>query len=168
MAPTSPSSIPLAYRVIFTYIEPLLATLGAIQALVGPAKLLAYSLPSVAYTASLGPLFPQMAGAWLQLAFHDGVTLRASSSALPEAHKRWLWRHVLAAALLSDVGYTAGLVQSMGARRFADPTRWGDLPTAFTVVTTVLPMLAKVLFLLGVGLPREEAGAEGEEAKKDL
>ncbi|KAI1344097.1 hypothetical protein F5Y15DRAFT_187501 [Xylariaceae sp. FL0016] len=159
---SSPSPIPAPYRILFTIIEPLFATLGALQSLLTPSLLASTTHPSITYTPALRPLFTQSAGAWLMLAFHDAFTLRAPAY----ARDLRLWRHVLAAALLSDVGYTAGLVQSMGPRLFADPRRW-DAASGITVVTTVVPMLAKVAFLAGVGLREEGRVAEGERAEED-
>ncbi|KAK6845176.1 hypothetical protein PG995_015286 [Apiospora arundinis] len=127
------SPIPLTYRVIFNYVEPLLATLGAVQAVVAPRDLLRLSLPSVPYTTAMYPLFPQMCG---------GL-----------AHDVHIWKHILGAAILSDLGYTAGLAHSMGLAWFCNPLRW-DATNAFTVVSTLLPLLAKILFVVGVGLPR--------------
>ncbi|KAK8094463.1 hypothetical protein PG997_001148 [Apiospora hydei] len=140
------SPIPLTYRIIFNYVEPLLATLGAIQVVIAPRDLLRLSLPSVPYSPALYPLFPQMCGAWLMFAFHDVVTLRIYQ----DVH---IWKHILGAAIFSDLGYTTGLVQSMGPAWFFNPLRW-DGANAFTVVSTLLPLLAKILFVLGVGLPR--------------
>ncbi|KAI1201933.1 hypothetical protein F5X97DRAFT_270470 [Nemania serpens] len=153
-------AIPGPYRFLFTTLEPLLATGGAIQAFFFPASLLAATMPSVPYAPPLAPLFTQMTGAWLMLALHDLVTLR---SAAYGGDVR-AWRHTLLASAVSDVFYTAALVQSTGAARFFNPLRW-DLMNAVTVVTTVGPFLGKLCFLAGVGLPKTGA-AETEDAKK--
>ncbi|KAK8086935.1 hypothetical protein PG994_001909 [Apiospora phragmitis] len=146
------SPIPLTYRIIFNYAEPLMATLGAVQAVVAPRDLLRLSLPSVPYTTAMYPLFSQMCGAWLMFAFHDVVTLRIYQ----HVH---IWKHILGAAILSDLGYVASLVQSMGLAWFCSPLRW-DGANAFTVVSTLLPLLAKIFFVLGVGLPRSTPKAK--------
>ncbi|KAI1179673.1 hypothetical protein F4777DRAFT_441885 [Nemania sp. FL0916] len=161
-APPSPSPIPHAYRFLFTTFEPLLATAGAVQAFFFPSALLASTVPSVPYSASLSPLFTQMTGSWLMLAFHDYVTLR--SAAYRDDVR--IWRHTLAASSVSDLFYTASLVQSMGASLFFNPLRW-DAMTAVAVLTTVTPFLGKLCFLAGVGLSRGAGAAgTGVEEKK--
>ncbi|KAI8630875.1 hypothetical protein F5Y19DRAFT_38026 [Xylariaceae sp. FL1651] len=157
---SSPSPIPAAYRFLFTTFEPLLATGGAIQAFFFPSALLSSTVPSVPYAPSLSPLFTQMTGSWLMLAFHDFVVLRS------DAHKDdvRVWRHTLAASAISDLFYTASLIQSMGPAWFFNPLRW-DAINAVTVITTVTPFLGKLLFLAGVGLPKAEVVRKGEQKK---
>ncbi|KAI0479042.1 hypothetical protein GGR56DRAFT_358644 [Xylariaceae sp. FL0804] len=152
-------TIPLAYRLLFTWIEPLFATGGALLALTDPGMLVRESLPGVPYARPMAPLFTQMAGSWLMLAFHDVFTLRRRGDA---ATTLAVWRGVLAAALVSDVFYTAGLAQAAGPAVFCDPRRW-DASLGFTIVTTVGPLLGKVAFLLGAGLPRDRQTRAGPE-----
>ncbi|KAI0878839.1 hypothetical protein GGS24DRAFT_344944 [Hypoxylon argillaceum] len=157
----SASPIPTTYRLLFTTIEPLLAIAGAVQALFSPAALLRSTLPSVPYVPALAPLFTQMTGAWLALAFHDVVTLRSA------AHRDdpRVWRHTLAASAVSDVFYAASLAQSMGPARFFNPLRW-DAVNAAAVVATVAPFVGKLFFLAGVGLPKASASAKKATEKK--
>ncbi|ORY64102.1 uncharacterized protein BCR38DRAFT_434011 [Pseudomassariella vexata] len=151
------STIPLPYLLVFHYVEPLFATLGALQALLSPGALVHMSLPSISYTPALRPLFTQLAGSWLMFAFHDAVTLRIYRDDVR------IWRHILGAAILSDVGYTASLVQSMGWEWFLNPLRW-DLVNGFTILSTVGPLVAKVLFVLGVGVPGDrKLGKKGRK-----
>jgi len=142
--------IPLAYRLMFHYFEPTMTALGAIQALVAPSSLIRTTLRSIhadpAITSSaLAPLMTHTAGSWALLVFHDAVTLRVLA-----ADPR-VWRLVLGASFLSDVGYTTGLVQSMGVADFFDATAW-DVERALVIISTVAPMLFKVCFVLGVGM----------------
>ncbi|KAI1185092.1 hypothetical protein F5B17DRAFT_48419 [Nemania serpens] len=155
-----PAIIPAPYRVLFTTLEPLLATSGAVQAFFFPSSLLGATMPSVPYTPSLAPLFTQMTGAWLMLAFHDAVALRSA----PYADDVRAWRHTLAASAISDLFYAAALVQGTGAARLLNPLRW-DLMNAVTVVTTLGPFLAKLCFLAGLGLPKIPAAKTGDARK---
>ncbi|KAI0865521.1 hypothetical protein F4860DRAFT_313268 [Xylaria cubensis] len=145
----SVSPIPKAYRFLFTTFEPLLATSGAINAFFFPTTLLSSTVPSVPYSPVLSPLFTQMTGAWLMLAFHDFVTLRSDDF----KDDVRVWRHTLAASAVSDVFYTASLIQSMGPAWFFNPLRW-DVMNAIAVFTTVTPFIGKLCFLAGVGLPK--------------
>ncbi|KAI0914507.1 hypothetical protein F4823DRAFT_286033 [Ustulina deusta] len=156
----SASPIPRAYRLLFTTFEPLLATAGAIQAFFFPSALLSSTVPSVPYSPSLSPLFTQMTGAWLMLSFHDFVTLR--SDGLRDDVR--VWRHTLAASAVSDVFYTASLVQSMGPAWFFNPLRW-DVVNAVAIITTVVPFLGKLCFLAGVGLSKIGAIEKRDEKK---
>ncbi|KAI0472303.1 hypothetical protein F4859DRAFT_100201 [Xylaria cf. heliscus] len=156
----STSPIPSAYRFMFTTFEPLLATSGAINAFFSPTTLLRSTVPSVPYSPALSPLFTQMTGAWLMLAFHDFVTLRSGDF---KDNVR-VWRHTLAASAVSDVFYTASLIQSMGPAWFFNPLRW-DVMNAIAVITTVTPFLGKLCFLAGVGLSKNSAVRKGSEKK---
>ncbi|KAI0402155.1 hypothetical protein F4802DRAFT_386582 [Xylaria palmicola] len=157
----SASPIPWAYRFLFTTIEPLLATSGAINAFFSPSTLLGATVPSVPYSPALSPLFTQMTGAWLMLAFHDLVTLR--SAAFRDDVRAW--RHTLAASAVSDLFYTASLIQSMGTALFFNPLRW-DMMTAVAVTTAVTPFFGKLCFLAGVGLSTTGAAKGGEKKTK--
>lgn len=133
-----------------------MATGGAVQALFAPQDLLRLELPSVPYTAAIYPLFPQHAGAWLMLAFHDAVTLRL----YPDDVR--VWKLVLGAGILSDLGYVYSLFVGMGgAARFLNPGAW-SAGEAFTVVTTVVPLAVKVAFELGVGLGEGKGKGKGK------
>ncbi|KAI1428504.1 hypothetical protein F5Y12DRAFT_29041 [Xylaria sp. FL1777] len=156
----SASPIPRAYRLLFTTFEPLLATAGAIQAFFFPAALLGSTVPSVPYAPALSPLFTQMTGSWLMLAFHDFVTLR-SDDVRDDVR---VWRHTLAASAISDVFYTASLIQSMGPAWFFNPLRWSAI-NAVAVFTTVTPFIGKLFFLAGVGLPKAGAARKRDERK---
>lgn len=162
-----PSTIPHPYRILFTTLEPLLATAGALQALFFPSALLSSTVPSVPYAPNLSPLFTQMTGSWLMLAFHDFVTLRSvaadDNNSNNEEEVR-VWRHTLAASSISDVFYNASLVQGMGAAVFFNPLRW-DPVTAVAVITSVGPFVGKLCFLAGVGLPKTEAARKRGERK---
>jgi hypothetical protein len=144
------SPIPTPYKILITLFEPLLATSGALNALLSPSTLVSATLPTIRYTPTLYPLFTQQTGAWLLLAFHDFVTLRSE----PYKDDVRIWRHTLMASGISDVFYIASLLQSMGPGLFFNPARW-DFMTAVTVVTTVTPFLGKLCFLAGVGLPKK-------------
>lgn len=96
------------------------------------------------------------------LAFHDFVTLRSDDF----KDDVRVWRHTLAASAVSDVFYTASLIQSMGPAWFFNPLRW-DVMNAVAVITTVTPFLGKLFFLAGVGLPKFAAVRKGGGKKTE-
>ena len=135
------------YTITFLYVEPLFATLGALQILFSPLKYLELGQPNTAphYHPALQPLFTTLAGGWLLLAFHDLVTLRmfktGSGASLETCEK--VWRCVLAGGLLSDVLYVTCLVQDLGLMWFIKVGEW-KLIDGFTVTSTVWPMGLKL------------------------
>ena len=135
------------YTITFLYVEPLFATLGALQILVSPLTYLELGQPNTAphYHPALQPLFTTLAGGWLLLAFHDLVTLRmfkpGSDASLETCEK--VWRCVLAGGLLSDVLYVTCLVQDLGLMWFVRIGEWKVIDW-FTVTSTAWPMGLKV------------------------
>lgn len=144
---TATHPIALIYRIVFLYIEPFIAFLGACQALFIPTTLLAAQTPnaSLYYRPELRPLTTQIAGGWLFLAFNDFVLLRV----FPKDVK--VWRYVLMGGLLCDIVYTASIVMDFGVQRFFDVRMW-SVVDAGVILATVLPMALKVPAALGVGM----------------
>jgi hypothetical protein len=136
--------IPLVYIITFNWFEPILATLGALQAYFAPQDLIELATPNVKYDPSLHALFTQLAGSWLLLAFNDAVTLRITRDVK-------IWRCILAAGLISDASYTLSLYESLGAARLFVPWVWTGMDW-LTIGTTVVPMVIKGAFVAGVGL----------------
>lgn len=139
--------IPLAYRIIFTWVEPIIILSGALQAFFDPATILTVGTPNIKYNASLHPLFAQIAGGWLVLAFHAAITLRCTRDVR-------IWRLVHLAIFMSDIIYTLSVLEDMGAPQFYKPWKWSSV-NWLTMLLTVIPMAIRVLFLLGVGLGEE-------------
>jgi hypothetical protein len=142
--------IPLVYRIVFNYLEPIMASLGALQALFKPRDLILLATPNVPYTSATQPLLTQLAGGWFLLVFHDIVTLRLTRDLR-------IWRAVLGASLISDIFYTLSMVQDKGATEFFSLLGWKGTDLA-SFVMTLIPMLFKVGFLLGIHLARSDAG----------
>lgn len=141
---TKKNQIPFVYRLTFNWIEPVLAFGGAIQSYIAPRALLAIQTPSVQYNDSLHPIFTQLAGGWTLLAFNDAVTLRLTQDVR-------VWTSLLTAGLLSDIIYTSSLIEDLGPAVFWNPAKWSFIH-AFTLLTTIPPLLVKVAFIARVGL----------------
>jgi len=153
--------IPLIYCITFLYFEPLIAFLGACQALFLPTTLLAAQTPNAAayYRPELRPLTTQIAGGWLFLAFNDFVLLRVFSEDVK------VWRYVLMGGLLCDIVFTASIIMDFGVKRFFDVRMW-SVVDAGVILSTVLPMALKVTGALGVGMRK---GVTGDgRSKKSL
>ncbi|KAE9963874.1 hypothetical protein BLS_008676 [Venturia inaequalis] len=148
--------IPFVYRLTFNWIEPLLAFGGAVQSYVSPRALLAIQTPSVQYHDSMHPIFTQLAAGWVLLAFNDAVTLRLTQDVR-------VWTSLLTAGLLSDIIYTSSLVEDLGPAVFWNPAKWSFIH-AFTLLTTIPPLLLKVAFIARIGLG--PAWTSSTQAKK--
>jgi hypothetical protein len=138
------NQIPFAYRLCFHWIEPLLAFGGAIQSYLSPKDLVAIATPSVQYNDSMHPIFTQLAGGWVLLAFNDFVTLRLTQDVR-------VWTSLLTAGLLSDIIYTLSLHEDLGPAVFWNPMKWSFIH-AFTLGTTLPPMFLKMAFIARIGL----------------
>jgi hypothetical protein len=156
---TNPHPIPFIYRLVLTWIEPLLAIGGAVQITFYPADYLAIANPNIKeyYHPALQPLFTQIMGGWLMMVFNDLVTLRVFSRDLK------VWTFIMATHLISDVVYTYALYQDLGAVRFFDIRVW-EWNDWLTVGTTIPPLLLKMSFLFGLGLGPDDkhSGAHRE------
>ncbi|PIL37654.1 hypothetical protein GSI_01348 [Ganoderma sinense ZZ0214-1] len=157
-SPSSPSTpdlstIPLAYRIFFLYLEPLTALVGASFATLAPAQYLAHlsppppsSFPSDPETGTLVAVY-QLANLFLFCALSEALVLRSTAS-------RRTWRALLGALLVADAGHLATLLPLARAGGFVS----GD--AAFVYVAAGM----RVAFLLGFGFkrPSTEAGREGQ------
>jgi hypothetical protein len=138
------NQIPFAYRLCFHWYEPLLAFLGAIQSYLSPKDLCATATPGVQYHESMHPIFTQLAGGWVLLAFNDAVTLRLTQDVR-------VWTSLLTAGLLSDIIYTSSLYEDLGPAIFWNPAKWTFIH-ALTLGTTIPPLLLKIAFIARIGL----------------
>lgn len=143
MAAAHPVALP--YRLCFNWFEPLMAFAGALQVLFDPASYVALALPNQRFIAGTQPLYTQISGGWLILAFHDAVTLRVYNRNVQ------VWKLVLAAGLVSDLIYYFSAYQELGFDRFVYPSLW-EKGEWITFVTGYPPLLMKVAFLLGLGV----------------
>lgn len=144
MSSSNSNQIPFAYRVCFNWVEPLLAFLGAVQCYFSPKDLLAVQTPNIQYHASMHPIFTQLAAGWVLLAFNDAVTLRLTQDVR-------VWTSLLTAGLLSDLIYTSSLYEDLGPAVFWNPMKWSFIH-AFTLGTTLPPLLLKIAFIARIGL----------------
>jgi hypothetical protein len=148
--PSRRNLIPLTYLVAFTWIEPFMAFAGATQAFFTPSNLIALTTRQPVYTTSMHPLFTQIAGGWVLLAFNDAITLRLTQDIR-------VWTALISAGLLSDLLYTLSLYEGLGAAMFWNPLLW-DSAGWITFWTTVPVMLLKMAFLMRIGLEDAWAG----------
>ncbi|EPE08128.1 hypothetical protein F503_00911 [Ophiostoma piceae UAMH 11346] len=155
-------SFPLAYRLILTTFEPLFALAGALLVFRDPAAYLGTMTQEriTSVDASTRFIYTQLGGGWLYFAFVEAVVLRMYPN------DRRLWQLLCVGMLLSDTAYAQGCAQAFGGwAAWADVTQWTR--DDWTVFWTTAPMLlARVCFVLGVGLNGTASKAKSVKAAR--
>ena len=147
-APVSLAHIHPFYRFLFLYFEPFSAFGGTVLNLLTPASYLATLAPHATYDPPSFPIYAQLAGHLLLFAWVQAVLLRATGSTLH-------WKIVLSGILLCDALHLYSNYAALGPQVFFDPTKWRK-EDWLTLVMTYVPVTARVLFCLGVGVGQEE------------
>ncbi|KAI0705732.1 hypothetical protein C8T65DRAFT_652597 [Cerioporus squamosus] len=151
------TTIPLAYRLFFLYIEPISALLGAFYAGWQPAQYLAYlttSAPTLPPSPGAGPdtsttiALQQLANVYVLFAINEHFVLSSTAS-------RRTWRALLAGLLVADVGHLLTMVPMARERGFGevfgrfwawDAMLWGSVGFVYAGASM------RTVFLLGVGM----------------
>jgi hypothetical protein len=143
------NQIPTAYRLLFLYIEPVLAVLGSFYAVVKPEEYLslldtasaadaAHSALPIATTIALS----QLANVYVLCGLNEALILRATA-------ELQVWRLLLGAFLLADVGHLASALPR-GFTVFWNITDWNRMDWGGIGFVYVLAA-ARISFLAGVG-----------------
>ncbi len=152
----SPHPIPLTYRILFTYIDPLFCLLGFTTHLFAPTNTMAgYSDYAITPSApSTIFLLDNMAGFFGMLFVLEGVLLRYVRS-----RDAGVWRVVQAGGVVVDVCMVVGAVKMLSSEgRLMDVGNWrGD--DWKNVVGNVAMGVFRAGVALGVGM---EGGEDGK------
>lgn len=141
-------TIPLPYRILHLYLEPLMALNGAVLCILHPSTFLSTFSPTRGYTRSSQIIYDQLAATYVFLALVESVVLR-STSELP------VWRAVMAALLVSDALHLLAGVRCMSDDgRLWAVAKW-RVEDWMAVATLLVPGALRVAFLMGVGLAGE-------------
>ena len=152
-----PPRIPLPYRLLFLYVEPVCALFGAIINLVSPITYLLSLSPNATpstYDPLTSPIYAQLAGHLLLFTWLQAVLLRSTDDLR-------VWKIVLAGIVLCDLLHLWGSAQLLGLRGFVDPRAW-RLEEWVNFVMLYGPGAMRVVFCMGWGLG-EEAKVKGEK-----
>jgi hypothetical protein len=156
-APSAPaaSPIPIFYRLVFLYIEPVSTLLGAIHAHYLQSKYL--SLTHAASFPSVIPLgtsivLSQLANLYLLLCINEALVLRVTND--PK-----VWRAFILGLLIADLGhlYSVRLVGSWVYYEFWNwnAIDWGNVPFVYWLA------VVRCFFLAGVGFKRDDVRWKG-------
>ncbi|KAK4110253.1 hypothetical protein N656DRAFT_800154 [Canariomyces notabilis] len=160
------TALPLPYRLLLVVLEPFFCLNGARMVFFDPVD---YTAKITRGTATYDPanqyLYTQLGGAWLLFGVAEVLLL----GVLDDLR---VWRLLCAAMLVSDVVYHVSSVQAVGGwEKFVAFGEWDVFEWA-VFASAVLPMLVRVLVVLGVGvdLKRREVvggswGGNGEKGK---
>src|SRR5436190_15183723 len=116
----APPKIPLAYRILFLYIEPLAALGGAVSTHFFPSTYLLGMSPSATastYSPQTQVVFDQLAATYFLFAFNEAVVLRVTSELK-------VWKAIVLGILLCDVMHLYGSGAAMGWDVFISPWLW--------------------------------------------
>ena len=132
-----------AYRVLFLYIEPFFALVGAYYALLQQQTYLRLSHPPTApkygIPTSTRLVLNQLANLYLFFALNEAFVLRATTDLK-------VWRTVLLALLIADVGHLYS-VHPLGLTKYWDVRNWNAIDWG-NLGFVYLGAFARVCFLL--------------------
>ncbi|KAH0537062.1 hypothetical protein FGG08_006103 [Glutinoglossum americanum] len=154
MPPPRPQ-IPLPYRILLLYFEPLLALNGAVMAHFFPSRFLLTMSPSATaatYSPQTQVIYDQLAATYVLFALVEAVVLRVTSELS-------VWKAVVFGALVCDVIHLYGSCASMGVEVFVRPGLWrADDWVNLTLLYGPAVMRLGLLFEVGFG--RGKTGKE--------
>ncbi|MCJ1290689.1 hypothetical protein MMC34_002231 [Xylographa carneopallida] len=153
------SLIPLPYRILLLYLEPVAAFNGAILSHFFPAYYLAGMSPSATTTTYSSPsqvIFDQLAACYFLFAFNEAVVLRSTSDLR-------VWKAIVLGILICDLFHLYGTWEALGAA-FWDPRLW-RVEDWVNLAMLYGPGGMRLAFLIGVGLKEEKASTT---ARKEL
>lgn len=144
------SRIPLAYRALLLYVEPLMAFNGSLLCLFFPRLFLHTFSPYLAYHADDQIVYNQLAATYVLFAFNQAVVLRV-------ARDLRVWKAMVLGILLCDSIHLWAGFDVMYKDGTASPRAWRPEDWV-AVLSLAVPMSLRVAFLAGVGVREEGHG----------
>ncbi|KAF2474615.1 uncharacterized protein BDR25DRAFT_280024 [Lindgomyces ingoldianus] len=146
MAPRLPH-IPLPYRILLLWFEPLAALNGAILCHFNPVLFLDTMTAKAVFAPSHQVIFDQLSATYTLFAFNEAVVLRITKDLK-------VWKAMVFGMLLCDLIHLYGSWSVMGPQVFLDPTLWraGD---ALNLAMLYVPIMMRLSFLMEIGFKKE-------------
>jgi hypothetical protein len=153
--------LPFSYRLILTTIEPILAINGAITTGFTPAWYLSIltrgggagggggngNNNGPTFDPKTSFLYTELSGAWLMFAFNEALVLRLVDDIR-------IWTLLCWGMLLSDLCYCHSCAQAVGGwSEWVQVGNW-TVEDWTVLVTTLPPMLVRILVVLRIGFKR--------------
>ncbi|ORY11252.1 hypothetical protein BCR34DRAFT_447058, partial [Clohesyomyces aquaticus] len=136
--------IPLPYRILLLWFEPLAAFNGAIMCHWDPAAFLDVMTATAVYTPSHQIIFDQLAATYVLFAFNQAIVLRIAKDLR-------VWKAMVLGMLICDFIHLYGSWSVMGTEMFLNPMLW----RAVDLVNLVMlfgPIMVRTAFLMEIGL----------------
>ncbi|KAF2196419.1 hypothetical protein GQ43DRAFT_383348 [Delitschia confertaspora ATCC 74209] len=146
MSSSGTAHIPILYRLLFTYIEPLSALSGALLCHFNPTYFLRTMSATAIYAPSHQVIFDQLAATYILFAFNEAVLLRMTNDLK-------MWKALVMGILLCDVVHLYGSWEVMGAAFFR-PAEWRG-EDWMNLLMLYVPVVVRLCFLGEVGFGRE-------------
>ena len=144
------SQIPLIYRFLFLYFEPLAAFSGTIITLTDPLTFLqSFSPLATVFDPLTTPIYDQLSAHLLRFAWSQAVVLRITNDLR-------IWKYVLFGMFLCDVLHLWASYRILGPEVFFNPMEW-RWEEWVNFVMLYGPGSLRLAFCAGVGLPEEGA-----------
>lgn len=143
MAPIPLPQIPLPYRVLLLWFEPLAAFNGALLAHFTPTRYLNTMSAVAKYDPSNQVIYDQLAATYFLFAFNEAIVLRLSSDLR-------VWKAMVLGILLCDIIHLYGSWSALGTEVFVSPWLWRP-EDAVNLSMLYVPGAMRIAFLLEVG-----------------
>ncbi|KAJ4344736.1 uncharacterized protein N0V89_012480 [Didymosphaeria variabile] len=151
MAETDPffARIPLAYRALLLYVEPVMAFNGSILCLFFPSLFLSTFSPYLSYHADSQIIYNQLAATYTLFAFNQAVVLRIAKDIR-------VWKAIVLGILVCDTVHLWAGFDVMRRDGTMSPVMW-RAEDWVAVGSLIVPMGLRVAFLLGIGVKEDGA-----------
>lgn len=136
--------IPLAYRLLLLYLEPLMALNGSLLCLFAPRLFLHTFSPYLSYHADNQIVYNQLAATYILFAFNQAVVLRIAKDLR-------VWKAIVVGILLCDTVHLWAGFDVMHKDGTMNPTNWRPEDWV-AVLLLVVPMSLRTAFLAGLGV----------------
>jgi hypothetical protein len=148
MAQSTPSasSIPLLYRISFTYLDPIICLWGAYMDFIDPTLVLSSHIPSPTPDIGHAMILKQRGGGMLNFGFLSAVLLRYT-------YDIKIWRIVQFAFFLVDLAYYWAVYEVLGEQGRLSVGTWRAEDWG-SVAITGMAGVVRLAFLAGVGFDK--------------
>jgi len=148
-SPTLPY-IPLVYRILLLYIEPLFALNGAYLLMRKPEVYLHTFSANLAYAPSTQIIFDQLGAVYMLFAFNQAVVLRVAKDIR-------VWKAIILGILMCDSVHAWTGFKVMAADGNMNPVGWRPEDWV-AILALFVPGAIRVAFLCGVGIGKGKGG----------
>ncbi len=140
---SQPLKIPVFYRAMLLWLEPLLALNGAFLATFDPTRYLSAMTPHAVYSPQYQVVLDQLAATYVLFAFLEAVVLRVTGELR-------VWKAVLTGILICDAIHFYATANALGVDVFLSPSlwRWEDWVN-ISILYGMLPVRLGLIFEVG-------------------